>query len=95
MSMICVIRGRVDQCVSAGAKREGQITYIVSVEYGNPSAALDKLCWRRLDTTMRDRDVPAGGKELPCHGSANLPGSAKDEDMTRPCMLLCQIHGLR
>ena len=28
-------------------------------------------------------DVPAGGKELPCHGSANLSGTAEDEDMTR------------
>jgi hypothetical protein len=74
--MTQVIRGRVDQCVSASAERAREITRIVAIKHGDPRAKLDKLLRRRTSTTVGSRDVPAGGKKLPCHRIGRSPHSS-------------------
>jgi hypothetical protein len=73
--MTQIKRGCVDQCVSAGAERTRKVTRIVAVKYDDPGATLDKLLRRRMTATMGDRNIPAGGKKILCHGTADLPGS--------------------
>jgi hypothetical protein len=76
--MAQVKRDRIDQCVSAGAERAGEIIQVVAVKHRHPGTALHELCWRRICATVGNGNFPASGKKLRCYRTADLP-YAQDE----------------